>query len=318
MATLDEMRLMFSVEKPKNLEVCPDCKGERMVWKIGPNGIEIKVDCSTCNGTGNKEVATDIVVVNVKSKNKKEKIKKKQPISPASHMAEKKFVECRVCRGIGRNLKVDISHPNSLDVCSNCNGTGKTEVVEMELFDAPLIDENYDEIAPEKHCYWCGGTGIVEEENGAKPCPKCKPPKVKEDENELELPDYIKGNVNINNNVATGVCNICGGSGGFVDVNGDYERCTMCNGTGKVKRKANKHEESRNNVAKRDGRYTISQNGKDALINFGRYKGKRLTDIIASGNIDYLNWIIRESFPDDLKDVCRYKLRENNKITKRR
>lgn len=295
MATLDEMRLMFSVEKPKNLEVCPDCKG-----------------------AGNKEVATDIVVA--KSKNKKEKIKKKQPIVPASHMAEKKFVECRVCRGIGRNLKVDISHPNSLDVCLiclNCNGTGKTEVVEMELFDAPLIDENYDEIAPEKHCYWCGGTGIVEEENGVKPCPKCKPP-VKEDENELELPDYIKGNVNINNNVATCVCNICGGSGGFVDVNGDYERCTMCNGIGKVKRKANKYEELRNDVARRDGRYTISQNGKDALINFGKYKGKRLTDIIASGNIDYLNWIIRERFPDDLKDVCRYKLRENNKITKRR
>lgn len=56
-------------------------------------------------------------------------------------------------------------------------------------------------------------------------------------------------------------------------------------------------------------RYKISADGKDALLKFGRHRGKTLS-AIAKEDPTYLRFITTSDFPDELKDVARY-LRES-------
>jgi hypothetical protein len=55
----------------------------------------------------------------------------------------------------------------------------------------------------------------------------------------------------------------------------------------------------------RKPRYKISAAGDDVLIQFGKHAGNMLS-VIAANDPSYLDWIIREDFPDDLKDVARH------------
>lgn len=57
------------------------------------------------------------------------------------------------------------------------------------------------------------------------------------------------------------------------------------------------------------GKYTISIDGKDAMIEFGKHKGRTLSDI-EKRDRTYLKWMLTEEFPRDLKDVCRHLLRK--------
>ena len=59
----------------------------------------------------------------------------------------------------------------------------------------------------------------------------------------------------------------------------------------------------------KDGRFTMF--GKtDALINFGKHKGNKLSDLVKiSGGRDYMKWMMREGFPDFLKEAIRHQLK---------
>lgn len=50
--------------------------------------------------------------------------------------------------------------------------------------------------------------------------------------------------------------------------------------------------------------YSISPGGDDALIRFGQHKGLQLS-LIAKRDPAYLNWILGNDFPSELKDVVR-------------
>lgn len=63
--------------------------------------------------------------------------------------------------------------------------------------------------------------------------------------------------------------------------------------------------------AKPSGRYTISMDGKDAVINFGKHKGKTLTSLAAGPDRSYLDWMLNEGFPDDLKNVIKHILKRS-------
>jgi uncharacterized protein (DUF3820 family) len=53
-------------------------------------------------------------------------------------------------------------------------------------------------------------------------------------------------------------------------------------------------------------RFTISTDGTDALLKFGKHKGKTVSKIYEE-DPHYLNWILRSDFPEELKDVIRYR-----------
>jgi hypothetical protein len=56
-------------------------------------------------------------------------------------------------------------------------------------------------------------------------------------------------------------------------------------------------------------KYSISSNGEDALLLFGKFRGSRVSELVnkARGR-SYLKWIIKHEFQNDLKEVCRYRL----------
>jgi DNA polymerase-3 subunit epsilon len=59
-----------------------------------------------------------------------------------------------------------------------------------------------------------------------------------------------------------------------------------------------------------DGKF-VWRNG-DAVINFGKHRGKRLDELPE----DYLSWIVDKDFPDSVKDICRQAL--NGQFPKRK
>lgn len=62
-------------------------------------------------------------------------------------------------------------------------------------------------------------------------------------------------------------------------------------------------------VRRPTARISIAVDGKDAILHFGRHRGKRLSDIVQTDK-DYLQWMINEpgDFPRDLIDVARWVL----------
>lgn len=67
-----------------------------------------------------------------------------------------------------------------------------------------------------------------------------------------------------------------------------------------------------------NAKYSISAEGDDALLLFGKFRGNRVSELIntARGR-SYLKWIMKREFQNDLKEVCRYRLelrqRERNR-----
>ncbi len=53
------------------------------------------------------------------------------------------------------------------------------------------------------------------------------------------------------------------------------------------------------------GKYRISGDGDDAVLKFGKHKGKQISELIKT-NPGYLDWMSRQDFPDELKDVIRH------------
>lgn len=105
-------------------------------------------------------------------------------------------------------------------------------------------------------------------------------------------------------------CENCQGDG--VDAWGDI--CRICEGNGKIffDTDARKNRKSSNDI-KRNKRYVISMHGNDALMKFGKYSGKQLTDIFTIDK-NYLDWILEQKFPNDIKDVCRFIKNEHIKM----
>ncbi len=58
----------------------------------------------------------------------------------------------------------------------------------------------------------------------------------------------------------------------------------------------------------KDSRFTMFGT-TDALINFGKHKGNKLSALVSSvGGRDYMKWMLREGFPDYLKKAVQYQL----------
>jgi hypothetical protein len=56
-----------------------------------------------------------------------------------------------------------------------------------------------------------------------------------------------------------------------------------------------------------DHRYTISMDGADATLHFGKWKGHRLSDMakVPEGR-SYMDWMLKEGFGADIKDVVNH------------
>jgi hypothetical protein len=54
--------------------------------------------------------------------------------------------------------------------------------------------------------------------------------------------------------------------------------------------------------------YVINVDGDDALLKFGKHSGKYLTEV-ARMEPSYLDWLVKNVYPEDLKDVARYIMR---------
>jgi uncharacterized protein (DUF3820 family) len=57
------------------------------------------------------------------------------------------------------------------------------------------------------------------------------------------------------------------------------------------------------------GKYIVSKDGDDVMLEFGKHKGRMLSDV-ANTEPSYLKWMLKEKFPEDLKDVCEYLLKK--------
>jgi uncharacterized protein (DUF3820 family) len=57
------------------------------------------------------------------------------------------------------------------------------------------------------------------------------------------------------------------------------------------------------------GKYIISKDGDDVMLEFGKHKGKMLSAVVNT-NPGYVKWMLKEKFPEDLKDVCEYLLKK--------
>lgn len=157
----------------------------------------------------------------------------------------------------------------------------------------------------------------------------------KEDEkSEESLPKVVEENCN--DCQGTGVdifgdkCKVCNGTGTATYEKKEMEcsncygtgeepftkaKCEICNGEGVVEfdvRKDRKALAKRlTQIKKSSGRYKINATGDNAILKFGKHKGRSLTQIADRGSALYLEWLLKQPFPDDLKDVCRYVLRKS-------
>ena len=109
-------------------------------------------------------------------------------------------------------------------------------------------------------------------------------------------------------------CNKCHGTGVLV-----YKPCRYCSGEGwKPKSKSvnqmlvelkNRH---RVNKSKR-AYYTISVDGKDAILGFGKYINHSVSDLASfEDGREYLRWMRTGEFDPELMEICEYQLRRNN------
>jgi hypothetical protein len=137
------------------------------------------------------------------------------------------------------------------------------------------------------------------------------------DEEMEEADEDVSRNPKIEIKSLRAKCSDCDGKG-TVWANGEVftgERtCVTCRGEGYISIHTPK---DKNGLASRikskvnsAGRYTISTSGDNALLKFGKHNGKMLTQIVEEGNRSYLEFILKETFPEELKDVCRYLLRK--------
>jgi uncharacterized protein (DUF3820 family) len=52
-------------------------------------------------------------------------------------------------------------------------------------------------------------------------------------------------------------------------------------------------------------RILFVHDGSDVVLQFGKYQGWKFKDMVADSSArGYLRWVLREDFPQDLKDLC--------------
>lgn len=98
------------------------------------------------------------------------------------------------------------------------------------------------------------------------------------------------------------LCTECRGSG-----ERDERVCEVCDGVGKVTKKAKTFPEGMSKVAaraKRSGRYEVVSHGTDARLLFGKHTGA-LVSSLSVHNRDYLQWLLKEGFPPELKEIIK-------------
>ena len=57
----------------------------------------------------------------------------------------------------------------------------------------------------------------------------------------------------------------------------------------------------------RTARYVVSKDGKDAILKFGRWRDKRVSELTESmAGVRYLDWMLRQDFAPELLDIVRH------------
>jgi len=97
------------------------------------------------------------------------------------------------------------------------------------------------------------------------------------------------------------VCFVCEGRG-IQETSGDT--CGVCGGTGGARPRGGVDMER---MAAASGRkYTVSTDGKDAVLRFGKFKGESVSELARSlSGKGYLSWILGKEFPDELHDIIK-------------
>lgn len=64
-------------------------------------------------------------------------------------------------------------------------------------------------------------------------------------------------------------------------------------------------------MSSRGARYTVSMDGTDATLHFGRHKGKTLSVMVNDKDgRDYMRWMLKQDFPKELSQLVQYVLEE--------
>jgi uncharacterized protein (DUF3820 family) len=61
-------------------------------------------------------------------------------------------------------------------------------------------------------------------------------------------------------------------------------------------------------------KYRISAEGDDAVLLFGKHKGKEVSTL-AKKEPGYLSWMLRQEFPEELLEIVHYQLSKTGRIT---
>lgn len=78
-------------------------------------------------------------------------------------------------------------------------------------------------------------------------------------------------------------------------------------------RKMRKAVKRRAVPAKTSGKFKISADGEDAVLLFGKHKGKEVS-LLAKKEPDYLKWMQRQEFPEELLSVVQHQLIVNDRL----
>lgn len=74
-------------------------------------------------------------------------------------------------------------------------------------------------------------------------------------------------------------------------------------------------EKIKRRAARIDGRYTISMSGSDATLNFGKNSGELISRLATNpGGQGYLRWILKEGFPNELKEIVKEQLEKQGRL----
>ena len=88
---------------------------------------------------------------------------------------------------------------------------------------------------------------------------------------------------------------------------GESLEVRKCGGTGNAAPSTHEGGVDLERMAAASGKkYTVSTDGRDAVLRFGKFKGDSVSDLAKSiSGKGYLGWVLEKDFPDELHDIIK-------------
>lgn len=100
-----------------------------------------------------------------------------------------------------------------------------------------------------------------------------------------------------------GVCFVCEGSG-IQATSGDA--CRLCKGTGNAEPSPPGGVDLERMAASSGKKYSLSRDGRDAVLLFGKHKGDSISELAKSiSGKGYLRWILEKDFDAELHEIIK-------------